>query len=45
MKALLRPTNINTDDDDGTQLLLIHTDSRARQDSRNIFFLAKLLKD
>jgi len=28
MKALLRPTNINTDDDDGTQFLLIHTDSR-----------------
>jgi hypothetical protein len=37
MKALLGPANINTDDD-GAQLVLIHTDSRARIDSRYIFF-------
>lgn len=36
MKPLLGPADIHTDDD-GTKLALIHTDSRARKDSRHIF--------
>jgi hypothetical protein len=37
MKTLLGTTDIHTDDD-GTRLVLIHTDSSARQDARYIFF-------
>jgi len=33
MKALLRPADINTDDD-GTKFVLIHTDLSAGQDDR-----------
>ena len=37
MKPLRGPAGIHTDDE-GTGLVLIHTDSSARQDARDIFF-------
>lgn len=38
MTALLGPADIHTDDD-GTRLVVIHTDSRGSTDSRYIFFI------
>lgn len=37
MKTLREPADINSDDD-GTRLVVIHTDSRGRTNSRYIFF-------
>lgn len=44
MKALLRTTDIHADHD-GTGLMLIHTDSRARRDARYTFFILYTLQD
>ena len=37
MKAFLRTADIHPDDE-GTRLVVIHIDSRARKDSRDLFF-------
>lgn len=39
VKAFLRTADIHTDDD-GPRFAVIHTDSRARTDARDIFFFA-----